>query len=522
MKITCQSCQSKYNVADEKVQGKIVKIRAANAARRSSSRATAERRRTGLARRPRRPVRRRAARPTAGSGTSTWATPTAHDDAGRARRGVQRRRRHAGDVHLDRRDGRLEAPLGRRGRRLRASRRRQRGTCSCIPAPAEPATYAAPAAGARRGTEDGRGARRRAVAAEPRRAAVVKREARGARDLFGGGSVGGEEVQTSAPVVPADDAHGRRGRRQQMTGQRNENSVLFSLAVLTKDAGSAPRKQRRGPPARRRTTRASSISRRSRRRPSRCARRPGDNNAFSSPLGLAARRSARRSECSAARSARLRRRASCPSHRRRRRDRAAARARHRHRRQGGWRGPAPEASAMASTAPTVTATATAEPSATASATAEASASAPAPSASAAVKQALPEAAPTTRRRAAPARRPRDRRGRRGNDARRHPAAAEEGRKRLRLQRRLDVPHEVLDQSLEHPARSREAAKTPRRQKRGPESWRSHRPQSLRLLSSAISSTSTWGSRVSPAPLSPSPLLAASRLGASPPLPVAPG
>src|SRR5271165_4313766 len=27
MKITCQSCQSKYNVADEKVQGKIVKIR---------------------------------------------------------------------------------------------------------------------------------------------------------------------------------------------------------------------------------------------------------------------------------------------------------------------------------------------------------------------------------------------------------------------------------------------------------------------------------------------------------------
>src|ERR1700722_2371347 len=27
MKITCQSCQAKYNVADEKVQGKIVKIR---------------------------------------------------------------------------------------------------------------------------------------------------------------------------------------------------------------------------------------------------------------------------------------------------------------------------------------------------------------------------------------------------------------------------------------------------------------------------------------------------------------
>src|ERR1019366_9510050 len=61
------------------------------------------------------------------------------------------------------------------------------------------------------------------------------REAR-ARDLFGTG-VAAEEVQTSAPAVPqmmstgaVDDATNK------MTGQRNENSVLFSLAVLTKDA----------------------------------------------------------------------------------------------------------------------------------------------------------------------------------------------------------------------------------------------------------------------------------------------
>ncbi len=75
-----------------------------------------------------------------------------------------------------------------------------------------------------------------APAAEPKRAAV-KREARG-RDLFGTT----DDVQTSAAASPAglspavDDG--------KLTGQRNESSVLFSLAVLTKStdqpAASAP------------------------------------------------------------------------------------------------------------------------------------------------------------------------------------------------------------------------------------------------------------------------------------------
>jgi hypothetical protein len=76
-----------------------------------------------------------------------------------------------------------------------------------------------------------------AAAAAPRTAA--RREVgRGARDLFGGGGFGQEaqpvadDVATSAPLfsagVPA---------AQPQTGQRDENSVLFSLSALTAKAG---------------------------------------------------------------------------------------------------------------------------------------------------------------------------------------------------------------------------------------------------------------------------------------------
>jgi predicted Zn finger-like uncharacterized protein len=75
--------------------------------------------------------------------------------------------------------------------------------------------------------------------AEPKRAAVVKRDAR-ARDLFASRADDGPgafDVQTSAPTfaratasAPVDDDASKR------TGERNENSVLFSLAVLTQTA----------------------------------------------------------------------------------------------------------------------------------------------------------------------------------------------------------------------------------------------------------------------------------------------
>src|ERR1700722_16266645 len=49
MKITCQSCQSKYNVADDKVQGKIVKIRCRKCGSTIVVNATAGRARNGSA-----------------------------------------------------------------------------------------------------------------------------------------------------------------------------------------------------------------------------------------------------------------------------------------------------------------------------------------------------------------------------------------------------------------------------------------------------------------------------------------
>jgi predicted Zn finger-like uncharacterized protein len=81
--------------------------------------------------------------------------------------------------------------------------------------------------------------------AEPKRAAL-KRETRG-RDLFGGGA-GGElqtsraandpqaGVMTSAPLMPQGGLSLGDEATNKLTGERNENSVLFSLAMLTKNA----------------------------------------------------------------------------------------------------------------------------------------------------------------------------------------------------------------------------------------------------------------------------------------------
>ena len=104
------------------------------------------------------------------------------------------------------------------------------------PAAADPPGYDAPAAAYVAPAAYAAPATQATPAPEPTRAAVAKREAR-ARDLFATNA--GEELHTSAPVTahamapPAGDA-------SSLTGQRNENSVLFSLAVLTKSADARP------------------------------------------------------------------------------------------------------------------------------------------------------------------------------------------------------------------------------------------------------------------------------------------
>lgn len=385
MKITCQSCQSKYNVADEKVQGKIVKIRCrkcgativvqgnGGAATNGSSAATGP---------------SNAAAGGEADGVQ-WHVNVGDADPRTMSLAELVEAYNAGTVAQDTfiwTDGMDDwKPLSEVEAVVSALHAGAAAPAAAFQAPAVEPAYAPPAAAAPASAPMVAAA---PVAAEPRRAAVVKREAR-ARDLFGSGG-GGEEVQTSAPVVPQmmptapmDDAASK------MTGQRNENSVLFSLAVLTKDAGDRPEEEAPRPTGK--TSDDSGLIDLRALAAKAESMRPaamGDAGAFASPLGMAASPLGAPIGVLGSPLGEAPQKSKLPLY------------------IGGVAGvllllvlgivigvkvagggPAPEASAMASTAPTVAATATVEPSATASApTAEASA-APAPSASVAVKRA---------------------------------------------------------------------------------------------------------------------------------------
>ncbi len=243
MKITCQSCQSKYNVADEKVQGKIVKIRC----RKCGSTIV---------------VQGNGGAAANGSGASSGANGSAgaetdatqwHVNAGEGEPrtmsiGELVEAYNAGTIAQDTfiwTDGMDDWKPLSEVEAVVAALHGAAAPASAVPVAPEPAfraveepAYTAPAQAAAAPVQFAAEA-----PAEPRRAAVVKRDAR-ARDLFGGGGVGGEEVQTSAPAVPQMMSHGGGGSMDndasKLTGQRNENSVLFSLAVLTKDADERP------------------------------------------------------------------------------------------------------------------------------------------------------------------------------------------------------------------------------------------------------------------------------------------
>jgi predicted Zn finger-like uncharacterized protein len=386
MKITCQSCQSKYNVADEKVQGKIVKIRCrkcgstivvqgnGGAATNGSGAAAAP---SGLA--------------ASGEADGTqWHVNVGDAEPRTMSLAELVEAYNAGAVAQDTfiwTDGMDDwKPLSD----VEVVVSALHGAASAspgaaFPSPAQEPAYVAPAAPASAPMMAAAPVAV-AVAAEPRRAAVVKRDAR-ARDLFGGGGVGGEEVQTSAPVVPQMMPASAMDDASKMTGQRNENSVLFSLAVLTKDAGDRPDEEAPRPTGK--TSDDSGLIDLKALALKAESMRPaslGDGNAFASPLGMASSAIGAPIGMLGSPLGEAPQKSKLPLF------------------IGGGAGivlllvlgivigvkvagggAAPEASAMASTAPTVTATA--EPSATASATTEASASAPAPSASVAVKHA---------------------------------------------------------------------------------------------------------------------------------------
>jgi len=273
MKITCQSCQSKYNVADEKVQGKIVKIRCrkcgativVNGTGGASANGTAQADAT-------------AQTGAVGGDATQWHVNIAENDQRTMSLAELVDAYNTGVVTQDTfiwTDGmddwkplaEVEAVVSA----LHASANQvAAGANMSLPTPGafepnavagyeqaaqaaaydpgpaaaayDPGPAAAGLSAAAPGFSAGASApaggwspaaspSSPAPAPEAKRAAVVKREARG-RDLFG--THAGDDVQTSAPSMaggapPAADD----GR---LTGQRNENSVLFSLAVLTKNA----------------------------------------------------------------------------------------------------------------------------------------------------------------------------------------------------------------------------------------------------------------------------------------------
>jgi predicted Zn finger-like uncharacterized protein len=275
MKITCQSCQSKYNVADEKVQGKIVKIRCRKCGATIVVDGTVVT--TGSA---------SSAAPTAAaSGKSgaheapTWHVNVADNDQRAMTLNQVIKEYGAGTIGPDtylwtegmedwkplKEIDAVVAALHEGG--PPASTGAPSSVAADVPvlsvrepavvapsAPAETArspveTSTAKVAQAATGRSGGLGEEStRAVqgTAAPRaeaKRAAVRREPR-ARDLFAstldasealGSSTNSHDtgIQTSAPLLSAGSLQLGDPGTSKLTGERNENSVLFSLAVLT-------------------------------------------------------------------------------------------------------------------------------------------------------------------------------------------------------------------------------------------------------------------------------------------------
>jgi predicted Zn finger-like uncharacterized protein len=245
MKISCQSCHSKYNVADEKVQGKIVKIRCRKCGATIVVNASGGASANGSSAAPPSPTSPEGV----GEGVAgEWHVSVADNDQRTMTIAELVAAYNAGTVAQDTfvwTEGMGDwKPLSEVDAIVSALH----AAAEQAPPPSPAGAYAyglsaAPAASPSPAFEAPAPVQSRSpvyegvLAApapdpEPRRAAVVKREAR-ARDLFATRS--GEELQTSAPLTHAM-APSAASDDSRLTGQRNENSVLFSLDHLTKNA----------------------------------------------------------------------------------------------------------------------------------------------------------------------------------------------------------------------------------------------------------------------------------------------
>ncbi|WP_437665787.1 zinc-ribbon domain-containing protein [Sorangium sp. So ce1182] len=230
MKITCQSCQSKYTVSDEKVQGRTVKIKCRKCGATILVNSSGVTTNGGVAD----PV----------SGTSvpndgtTYLVNVADGDQRSMTLAEIVASYQAGVINAETyiwADGMADwQPVGQVDTIVAALHAGSAPVSMAAQETAPVPSQSVPSAGAAVGqTSPGI----EAVAASAPRAAAVRRDpARPTQDLFGG-SAGPEahrpssdDVATSAPLFKSGAA----------PGQRDENSMLFSLSALTAKAAPAP------------------------------------------------------------------------------------------------------------------------------------------------------------------------------------------------------------------------------------------------------------------------------------------
>jgi len=231
MKIACQSCQAKYTIADEKVVGKVVKIRC----KKCGSTIVVNGQEGGQAA-PEEPTEVRGSGDGGSADADAWTvnvadndqrTMTTHQVVAEFAKGT------ISDETYCWRDG-MGDWLPLREIEELAAACGLTSSASAFAHQPDPPQPAASSPGSVRPLAAAGGGGLFGAAQQPAAAAAARRGGRGGgADLFGAAAeAGGEnDVMTSAP----NSAHGRGAPADdgKMTGQRNENSVLFSLNALT-------------------------------------------------------------------------------------------------------------------------------------------------------------------------------------------------------------------------------------------------------------------------------------------------
>jgi predicted Zn finger-like uncharacterized protein len=236
MKISCQSCQAKYTIADDKVVGKIVKIRCKKCGETivvNGAGGTGEA--VAASAYPMVPE---------AQGTEPWTVNVAEGDQ-RTMTDPEVAAAYQQGVVTDEtycwRDGMADwLPLREIDTLYQACSSSQ---AMSAPAELERPPGVGPAFAASAG--NGYANRQAPVAAS---SAATARRAGGrapAGDLFGGVAQAGseEDVMTSAPAgMPQAHPQAHGGEPEKLVGERNENSVLFSLSALTSKGPGGPPK----------------------------------------------------------------------------------------------------------------------------------------------------------------------------------------------------------------------------------------------------------------------------------------